>query len=172
MVKRKSVVPQRLCEERRTELTWGLADNEPLLGQVDNVDIGDTTESVLYMDDHATKDKLNRKRLRRKFQLEDEVNDVYLRELLAGCAFYLTLRKELELNKNEHAFQLGKLSLALQTNCVTFPKDSEFWLYVSEFPDRSLLYSEGPDGVTYYLIEGTLDFQFYSGKHIFYFRCP
>jgi hypothetical protein len=168
MVKRKSVVPQRLCEERRSELTWGLADNEPLLGQVENVDIGDSTVSVLCVDDHTTKDKLNRKRLRRKFQLEDEVNDVYLRELLADCAFYLALRKELQLNKNEHVFQLGKLSLALQTNCVTFPKDGEFWLYVSEFPGRSLLYSEGPDGVTYFLIEGTLDFQFYSGKNISY----
>jgi hypothetical protein len=68
MVKRKSAVPQHLCEERRSELTWGLADNEPLLGQVENVDIGDSTESVLYVDDIATKDKLNKKRLRRKFQ--------------------------------------------------------------------------------------------------------
>jgi hypothetical protein len=171
MVKRKSTVPHRLCEERRSELTWGLADNEPLLGQVENVDIGDSTESVLYVDDIATKDKLNKKRLRRKFQLEDEVNDVNLRELLADCTFYLALKKELELNKNEHAFELGKFSLSLQTKCVTFPKDGEFWLYVSEFPDRSLLYREGPDGVTYFLIDGTLDFQFYSGKYISYCRC-
>lgn len=161
MVKRKSVVPQRLCEERRSELTWDLANNQPLLGQVD---ISHGTASVLYVDDHAVKDKFNRKRPRRKSQLQDEVSDAYLKELLADCAFYVTLRKELDLNKNEHAFKLGKLSVPLQTNCVTFPKDGECWLYVSEYPHHSLLYIECPNGVTYFLIDGTLDFQFYSGN--------
>jgi len=161
MVKRKSVVPQRLCEERRSELTWDLAGNQPLLGEVD---ISHGTASVIYVDDHAVKDKFNRKRLRRKSQLQDEVSDAYLKELLADCAFYVTLRKELDLNKNEHAFKLGKLSLPLQTNCVTFPKDGECWLYVSEYPNHSLLYNECPNGVTYFLIDGTLDFQFYSGN--------
>jgi hypothetical protein len=160
MVKRKSVVPQRLCEERRSELTWDLAGNEPLVGEV-------RAGSVLYVDDRATKDKLNSKRLRRKSQLEDQVADSYLRELLSDCAFYLALRKELELNKNERTFKLGKLSLTLQTNCITFPKDGECWLYVSELPDRSLLYIEYPNGVTYFLVDGALDFQFYSGKYIF-----
>lgn len=161
MVKRKSVVPQRLCEERRSELTWDLTGNQSLLGQVD---ISQGTASVLYVDDHAVRNKFNRKRLRRKSQLQDEVSDAYLKELLADCAFYITLGKEMDLNKNEHAFKLGKLSLPLQTNCVTYPEDSECWLYVSEYPDRSLLYSECPNGVTYFLIDGTLDFQFYSGN--------
>jgi prepilin-type processing-associated H-X9-DG protein len=169
MVKIKSVVPQRLSQERRSELTWDLSGTEPLLGQVSNVTISHGAGSVLFVDGHATKDKLNRKRLRRKSLLEEEVNDACLRELLTGCAFYLSLRKELELNKNERAFKLGTVSLVLQTNSVVFPKNGECWLYVSEFPNRSLLYSECPDGVTYFLVDGTLDFQFFSGNASFQF---
>jgi hypothetical protein len=116
------------------------------------------------VDDHAAKDKFNRKRLRRKSQLQDEVSDAHLKELLSDCAFYVTLRKELDLDKNEQAFKLGKFSLALQRNCGTLPKDGEYWVYVSEYTDHSLLYSECPNGVTYFRIDGTLDFQFYSGK--------
>jgi hypothetical protein len=164
MVKTKSFVPQRLSEERRSELTWNLSGNEPLLGQVGNVDICHSAGSVLYVDCHATKDKHNRKRPRRKSVLEDEVNDACLRELLTGCAFYLPLRRDLELIKNQRAFKLGTFSLVLQTNSVNFPNNDECWLYVSEFPNRSLLYSECPDGVTYFLIEGTMDFQFFSGN--------
>jgi hypothetical protein len=170
MVKIKSVVPQRLSDERRSELTWDLSGTEPLLGQVGNVDISHGAGSIIYVDGHAAKDKINRKRLRRKSLLEDEeVNDASLRELLTGCAFYLSLRREMELNKNERAFKLGTVSLVLQTNSVIFPNNGESWLYVSEFPNRSLLYSVCPDGVTYFLIEGTLDFQFFSGNTYFQF---
>ncbi|XP_069684447.1 E3 ubiquitin-protein ligase SHPRH isoform X2 [Periplaneta americana] len=169
MVKRKSVLPQRLCDDRRSELTWDLANkDDPLLGEVSNIDVSHCSGLLFQENDHITKNKTNNKRPRSKSQREEEVTDKYLKDLLADCAFYLKLEKSLKLDKSERTFHLGTISLTIKTNSKIFPKDGEYWLYVSEFPDRSLLYSECCNDVAYFLIDGTLDFQFYSGLSL---RC-
>lgn len=169
MVKRKSVLPQRLCDDRRSELTWDLANkDDPLLGEVSNIDVSHCSGLLFQENDHITKNKTNNKRPRSKSQREEEVTDKYLKDLLADCAFYLKLEKSLKLDKSERTFHLGTISLTIKTNSKIFPKDGEYWLYVSEFPDRSLLYSECCNDVAYFLIDGTLDFQFYSGMYVFH----
>ncbi|PSN49431.1 hypothetical protein C0J52_06590 [Blattella germanica] len=164
MVKRKSSVPQRLCEERRSQLTWDLGENDkPLIGPI-NGENSRSAEVNLQSEKDTAKDRQSNKRQRRKSQQGDDITDEYLKSIIEDCSFYIPLKKQPDLNKNERVFQLGKLFLKVTLQEVQkFPIDGEYWLYVSELQDRSLLYNECRTGVQYFLMNGTLDFQLYSG---------
>ena len=167
MVKRKAPAPQRLCVERQSELTWNLMENDdPII-----IEEIDRSCHDLHLQNELPKEKQNTKRQRRKSKKEDEVTDKILKSLLDDSSFYIAIKKDPGLNNGEHAFHLGKLTLKVKNFTEKFP-DGEYWLYISECKDRSWLYIEGVNGIQFFVIDGILDYQLYSGKFVMLLILP
>ncbi|GAB6026708.1 hypothetical protein CHUAL_013216 [Chamberlinius hualienensis] len=157
MGKRKPNNPVKIDDETRSQLTWNLRDSSTSAkrsveeengldhGSVVNVELDDRLNAVDTTDDNSIsqlqqlqKTKFSSSKRRRKGKLDDN-----LQSLIDDCDFYLKANCSGNGADRDVVGEIGSFNLRfVNRNLTELPCASQCWIYVSQIPDRSMLYYE------------------------------